>query len=342
MGGAVGMRDYVVRVYRNGVWIHGDGRKRHKDRFGRRYLAPREERGSGERGVLRAFSRASQRMLEFVAANVAGQFHSLLTLTYHANVERWEDDGERNHRIVLRSKRDLNRFLTCLRPELGAYLWVQEFQARGVVHYHVLCQGEPTQARVTVAWARATDALDDAAALLHAAKVERIASEHAARVYVGRYLGKVRQKVLPPGVDGAGRWWGRSRSLELALLVEVVAGEAGMPNAIAAGIRIQRCVRKYIGKVFKGRFRGGRFLDWGGELCGRLHAMIGRLLEFYGVPRRVGELIAMAEAAMELEPVVFERPPKEEVPLAQRRRADFEEQEGCGIEGVLVSGRGVW
>jgi hypothetical protein len=63
--------------------------------------------------------------LELVAASATNEFRSLLTLTYHAQCEAWEDDASRNGRIVLRSKRDLNRFLSSMRRELGAYVWVQ-------------------------------------------------------------------------------------------------------------------------------------------------------------------------------------------------------------------------
>ena len=49
-----------------------------------------------------------------MAANAAVAFRTHLTLTYHANVERWEEDGERNARVARRSKRDLNRFLSAL------------------------------------------------------------------------------------------------------------------------------------------------------------------------------------------------------------------------------------
>jgi hypothetical protein len=108
--------------------------------FGLVFRKP-DHHGPRARGVIRGFSRGSRRRLEFVAANLEARFQTLVTLTYHANVERWEDDAERNRRVVLRSKRDLNRFLSCLRGEFGQYLWVQEFQQRGVVHYHVLVTG---------------------------------------------------------------------------------------------------------------------------------------------------------------------------------------------------------
>jgi hypothetical protein len=302
------MQDYGVEVYRYGAIFHGDGRKRRVGPLGWRYIEAPPESRSRYRGVIRAFSRASQRNLEFAAANVAGTFHALLTLTYHANVESWENDASRNHRIAARSKRDLNRFLTRMRPKLGPYIWVQEFQQRGVIHYHVLCGEIPAEHDVRMAWCRATGEVDDVAALENAVKVDAITSERAARNYVGRYLGKARQKVLPVGVAGAGRWWGRSRSLKLMLLEEVVAGEKGMRKPIPEGLRIQRCLRKYVSKVFKGKFRGGMFLDWGGQLTARLEEMSRILKAYYGTPKRAVDLLDEGD----WEPVEFKGGP---VPL---------------------------
>jgi hypothetical protein len=229
-----------------------------------------------------------------VAANLAGGFRSLLTLTYHAQLESWEDDAARNGRIVARSKRDLNRFLSALRREIGEYLWVQEFQQRGVVHYHVLCEAEVAQERATVAWCRATEALSDADAVRHAAKVDPITDERRARGYVGRYVGKARQKVLPPGVGGAGRWWGRSRGLALVVLDEVVSHEGDTGFRKRAGVRIVRCVRKYLSKVLRFKYRGGAVVDWGGKLSSRVVELVERLRTFYGDAQSVSEAVQAA------------------------------------------------
>jgi hypothetical protein len=92
-----------------------------------------------------------------------------------------------------------------MRRELGAYLWVQEFQVRGVVHYHALCEGEVSEERVALSWCRATEELDDAAALKHATKVDRVESQSSAKWYLARYIGKARQKLLPAGVEDGWR-----------------------------------------------------------------------------------------------------------------------------------------
>lgn len=199
------MKDYGVRVYRQGVEFRQDHRRR--DLKGEAFVIPLRLQNDGyqRRGAIGGLSMASARRLVFIAANVGTPLTTILTLTYRENARRGESDEERNFRVARRSMEDLNRFLTCVRLEIGGYLWVQEFQERGVVHYHVLCERAITEQRVRVVWCRATDALDDEAALRHAVKVERVAIPVGARSYVGRYMGKQRQKSLPAGVTGDGK-----------------------------------------------------------------------------------------------------------------------------------------
>jgi hypothetical protein len=226
-----------------------------------------------------------------VAANVGGSFRTHLTLTYHAVAIEAEDERARNLRIARRAKRDLNRFLSSMRRALGRYLWVMEFQKRGVVHFHALCEHETEQARVAFAWCRATEELGDVHAAQHAALVEAVRDERAARNYVGRYLGKVEQKALPPGVAAAGRWWGRSRGLQLVVLEEVLTCEAGCDVPVPAGVRTVRSVRRWLSGELGWKFRGGAFVSWGDRLTGRLVLVVRELREFYGasLPWGVGD-----------------------------------------------------
>jgi hypothetical protein len=273
------VRDYGLQVLSHGINYHSDRRVRVYGTGVPIEVPPYRGRPK-ERGRVRAFSKASQRRLEFIAANAGTLFKTLLTLTYHAPGESWAD-RERNWRVARRSKADLNRFLSCLRRELGAYVWVQEFQSRGVVHYHVLCGDEISDERVKVAWCRATDALGDGAALRHAAQAEPIRGEREARHYVGRYLGKQRQKLLPPGVERAGRWWGRSRSMELVLLDQAVTSPQGSEVLDPVAVRVVRGMRSYLSKRLGWKFRGGSFVNWGGALCDEAQRVMGGLRAFY-------------------------------------------------------------
>lgn len=276
------MPDYGLRLFRNGVDFHSDRRKRRRTRYVGVIFEPVWRPVGGYRGEIKAFSRASQRRLAFVFANVCTPFKSLVTLTYHAVTETWEKAGDRNRRIVQRSKRDLNRFLTAMRPQLGPYLWVQEFQDRGVVHYHLICEREVFEPEVRLVWCRAIDALDDAAARRYAAKVDAIRDEKQVRKYLGHYIGKARQKLLPEGVDGAGRWWGASRSIELAVFAELVTCPRKGRKANEPETRTVRCLRKFLSRVMGFEYRGGVLIDWGGGTCERARRALEQLVSFYG------------------------------------------------------------
>jgi hypothetical protein len=286
------MKDYGISVFAHGVVFHSDRRVRIRERDGSVTIFKSKGRPPRHRDSIVGFSRASQRHLEFIVANVGDCFRTIITLTYHALVEEGEDEAYRNARVAARSKRDLNRFLSCLRAELGSYLWVQEFQERGVVHYHVLCGGVVDEERVSLVWCRATGQLDDVDAVRYAVRVEPIREEGAARAYVGSYLGKARQKALPPGVAGSGRWWGRSRSLRVVALVEIIACERGDAASMRSGVRIVRSLRRWLSRELGWKFRGGRFVSWGDELTSRMAKAAHELIAFYGMPRRRSELLA--------------------------------------------------
>lgn len=274
------MTNYGLQVYPAGVVIHRDGRK---FGWGPDGFGPRKETATvrGDRRPISAWSEASQRRLEFIAANCAAVFKSFITLTYHAESESWEDEDGRNRRIVKRSKRDMNRFRTTLRRELGEHLWVQEFQQRGVIHYHVLCEGEPSKDRCTWVWLRATGEWRDEKAQRHAVKVEPVRGERKVRGYVGRYFGKARQKALPTGIEGAGRWWGRSRGLGLKLLREIVTHVPEGGNMRQEAVCLKRSFLRWMSGVFGHRVRSGVYLDWRGDRSARAIGVVDGLIKFY-------------------------------------------------------------
>jgi len=257
----MGSQGYGLRVYRHGVQLKSDGRTRQRLPGGHRVIV-RPLRRAHFRGKIRAWSPASARRLAFIAANVDLFFKVDVTLTHRAQQAALETAGDRNPRFVERCKRDLHRFLRALRAELGEYLWVREFQKRGVVHYHLLAQHDVPESRVSESWARATGQLDDGAVLEHGIKVDAIKSQGGVRSYLGRYIGKEQQKELPAGVDGAGRWWGRSRVLPLALLEDILWLARSEGHRRPAQLRIVRVPRRYIEKRFRRRYRGGAFVDY--------------------------------------------------------------------------------
>jgi hypothetical protein len=151
-----------------------------------------------------------------------------------------------------------------------------------IVHYHMVCEGEVAEAEVRVVWCRATDALDDASARKYAAKVDAIRKEAQVRKYLGSYIGKLRQKLLPVGVDGAGRWWGASRSIRLVVLDELVSCELKGRRPKRPETLAVRCIRKFISRLVGFEFKGGVLIDWKGTTCERVSRALVQLRAFYG------------------------------------------------------------
>jgi hypothetical protein len=102
----------------------------------------------------------------------------------------------------------------------------------------------------------------------------------------------VRQKQLPEGVDGAGRWWGRSRSLDLVVLEDIVWLDLEEGVTREAELRIVRILRGYIRRRFGWKFKGGAFLDFGGRLSATLAEMAARLRAHYGETPSEGVLVS--------------------------------------------------
>lgn len=280
------MDDYGMQLFRRGIVFHSDRRPRRKSILGGSYLLPVKMPTRRTRGIIRAFSRASQKRLSFVLMNATAEFQSFVGLTYHALTETWESDEQRNRRVVKSTKRDLNRFLTALRERMGAYLWVQEFQQRGVVHYHLLCERELDELTVRYVWLRSIGSLEDLAARRVGAKVERVRSRDGVGKYLGIYVTKGRQKFLPAGVNGAGRWWGSSRSIELDFVAEIGSWWKHYRRGNDPEVRTVRCLRKFVSRALGFKFKGGMLVDWSGSLAGRAITAYRQLSGFYGVSER--------------------------------------------------------
>lgn len=70
--------------------------------------------------------------------------------------------------------------LRCLRKEIAEFLWVREFQARGVVHFRVLTERPFSHERVAEVWSRALGQLHDDDVRRYGVKVDPISSQGGA------------------------------------------------------------------------------------------------------------------------------------------------------------------
>lgn len=158
--------------------------------------------------MIQGFSDHSRRRLRFLAGNTCVPLVSQFCLTYHNAVP----DG----RTV---KKHLNSWLTRLRsrfPDVH-YLWVLEFQTRGVPHFHVwlsLPHDLPGLRNIlAVSWNKIAEPSSEQHLLVHKNKKNFIAWNMYSTSYLTKYLDKASQKAIPEGFTGCGRFWGNSTGL---------------------------------------------------------------------------------------------------------------------------------
>lgn len=164
------------------------------------------------RGKVTEFSKASRKRLAFVASNTPVTFRTMVTLTYPAE---WPHDGKR-------VKKDLRRFLTWMQRASGncEYLWFLEFQKRGAPHVHILTdyplprkKQELKNYRLKLAhkWYEICDT-GDRKHLLAGTSCETLRSADGGARYAVKYAQKMRQKIVPPGYQDCGRFWGHTKA----------------------------------------------------------------------------------------------------------------------------------
>jgi hypothetical protein len=168
--------------------------------------------GGGLRGEIDGFSDASRRRLKRVASDARSDLVSQFCLTYH----QIDPDSDT-------AKEHLNAWLTWLRGVLKLkgmklkYLWVMEFQKRGVLHYHVFVNipaapSSDLHLRMAKAWTRITKE-GSKHEKFHANYKNWIDWSMGTGAYLCKYLDKQAQKAVPEDFGTTGRFWGASRGL---------------------------------------------------------------------------------------------------------------------------------
>lgn len=183
---------------------------------------PRER---GIRSNIHGLSKPSLHRLAFLVRTTKVKWKSIATLTYGP---QYPTKGEE-------SKVHLNRMLTEFRRAYDNlnYLWWLEWQKRGAPHYHMLLDvpaGSTERGWFAEVWSKIV-AYDVVYSSLktrktvsarlqvfrvhnHSSAWEDIRQPEGAARYVQKYASKAKQKVLPPGSKGFGRWWGASRNVK--------------------------------------------------------------------------------------------------------------------------------
>lgn len=157
---------------------------------------------------LQGFSDKSRGRLRFTAANSGHILKSQFCCTYQNKVPA---DGRQ-------FKKHLNAFLTRCRQEFPflSYLWIGEFQTRGVPHAHVffdLAANDSNRIRLAQIWSRIADRGNETLLAFHSHPKNMIPWSMGSGSYLCKYLDKQHQKAIPAGFYNFGRWWGNSRGL---------------------------------------------------------------------------------------------------------------------------------
>jgi len=214
----------------------------------------------GERGAVRAFSKASRRrMLQFLHMidRERSGMPLFVTLTYPGE---WPGDPHR-------WKRDLHVWLLRLRRKMPAAwcVWRLEPQQRGAPHYHLLVFGVP---RLSIEWLSRTwyevVGSGDERHLRAGTQVQQVASWRRVIGYAAKYLAKEAADLPAEWRAGVGRWWGVHQRQNAPREAMEVALEG------AAFFKVRRVLRRFIsGPGMRGR-------DWfadsrlgGGKLARR-------------------------------------------------------------------------
>lgn len=157
---------------------------------------------------IQGFSIKSRSRLCFLADNPAKPLCSQFGLTYHNR----NPDGRT-------AKRHLNLFLNMIRKHYPdcLYLWIAEFQSRGVLHYHLFLtlphDHEGFHKFLAESWHRIAEPDSPEHLRFHLHQKNFIAWDMCSTYLAHKYLSKAAQKDIPTGFNGMGRFWGSSRNL---------------------------------------------------------------------------------------------------------------------------------
>lgn len=156
----------------------------------------------GNRGLVEgAASKSSLKRLRRYLENCVIDYKIMITLTY-----------PKDFPSAAQSKLHLNNFLQTLMrmTNVSSAVWVMEFQRRGAVHYHILCDAKfISHDRISSMWFSATNGESDVRAGCQTIRLYGDKSGHIC--YLSKYLSKSYQKAAESVSENdlqRGRYWG--------------------------------------------------------------------------------------------------------------------------------------
>ncbi len=195
--------------------------------------SPSFDHPRGKRGVVEKFSYHSKKRLLEVCRNCGHYIKSQICLTYHFSMP---ENGEA-------VKKQLNSFLTLLRERAPGvkYVWVLEFQKRGVPHFHLFTDQEYTNKKFHLWCAFVWNRILGESKQHYAFQAHQnnfMAWQMDSGKYLAKqYLGKLDQKIVPEQYEGVGRFWGNSRNM-IPLWQEIIPGKTICEWVYKVAVRI--------------------------------------------------------------------------------------------------------
>jgi len=225
---------------------------------------------TGYRGLIKEFSRKSQRRFQLLIRNTQHKFRFLVHLTYPAE-----------YPVDIReAQRHLHTFLVWYRRKGGIYVWVKEFQSRGAVHFHICIDQWIQKNELSNKWYEIVGS-GDINHLKSGTRVEAIKNRNHAAAYMCGYFKKSTQKVVPDNVENVGRFWGATRNLLVAKsiidLKKVKLGDV-------------KKVYRTLGKAYKAKLKSWGIKTWSwknrgfiGWSMSEIYERISQTINFKGV-----------------------------------------------------------
>jgi hypothetical protein len=178
------------------------------------YAKPRHNVERAKRDKITSFTPSSRANLEKYCRSIPkDRFLVFITLTYKVEPTSPAE-----------SKRHLDNFINELkrvkkRSKNVSGLWIQEYQERGVVHYHIWFSHFVKYQWIQAVWNRVSG--QEAGTPSTDIKQWKTYTASGLRSYAVKYANKEAQKELPKHIKFSGRWWGKFGDTSTPLAVKV-------------------------------------------------------------------------------------------------------------------------
>lgn len=161
------------------------------------------------RGSVHEFSAGAATRMRRYLRECAAQYSHMVTLTYPGF---YSSDGAATKEHLRRFLQELKRKVARDHGDTIHYssFWFLEFQNRGAPHYHIFTTQFFDKQFIAQRWYEIVGS-EDKRHLAAGTRVEKLAAGRGGTIsYASKYANKQAQKLVPPGYEHVGRFWGVS------------------------------------------------------------------------------------------------------------------------------------